>query len=117
MRTKRNVRKNIRRDIDFSQNENKVIDILLQLRTAGTTAHIAREANLPRSSAIYILEKLEKRRMAERLIRKTKTGKRHMWQPKREQSGASLEKISVDITDEYEPGEGPQMLTKYKTPR
>ncbi len=65
----------LRNILDLSPKESAFLDVLLRLKMARSVSAIASQAKLPRSTALYILRKFEKRG----LTRKVLSGKRYLW--------------------------------------
>ena len=61
--------------LGFSLNEKVVLDALISLKMSHNVSQIAKRADLPRTTTLYILKKFEKRKLA----RKVLTKKRYKW--------------------------------------
>ena len=106
MNPERNFRKNLNSELDFSLKEKMVFNALIKLKMAYTASKIAREAGLPRVTTIRILGKLENRKLAEKIFRKTKMGKRPVWKIKTKLSRETFEGKILGVEDpEYRAGE------------
>ena len=65
-------------NLDLSENELKVMNALLDIQMYHNVTFIAKKANLPRTTTLYILKKFEKRKLAKQINGIT-GGKRKYW--------------------------------------
>lgn len=61
--------------LGLSKAEQAMLDELLRYRMARSISQIARNADIPRTTAAYILQKFEKRKMVKRILNE----KRYRW--------------------------------------
>jgi sugar-specific transcriptional regulator TrmB len=77
--TKPEINPKIVESIGLSENERAVFEVLLNQKLARNVSAIAKTARLPRTTVIYILRRLEQRKLAERVLHV----KRLYWKYKR----------------------------------
>jgi len=65
----------IRETLDLSKAEQAVLDELLAYRMARNVSRIARNAGIPRTTALYILRRFKERKIVKDIL----NGKRYLW--------------------------------------
>ena len=77
--TKPEIHPKILDSVGLSNNEQVVFDVLLNQKLARNVSAIAKTAGLARTTVIYILKRLEQRKLAEKVLH----GKRLYWKYKK----------------------------------